>query len=141
MLNLKKFLSKNDEHFTVYVGSILNNITSLYMPVEEALEEPENVNNSLRITCSLEVHKITRTFSTDGICNMTFYYTAVNENPFHEKWYKQDGDPDICGQVELQLSYNPHLTCGDCHGTYALDQEWLKGDLCDQCFHEECFFI
>ena len=72
---------------------------------------------------------------------MKFYYTAVNENPFHEQWYKQDGDPDVCDQVEIQLSYNPHLTCGDCHGTYALDQEWLKCNLCDQCFHEECFLI
>ena len=27
----------------------------------------------------------------DGICEMESYYTAVDEKPFHEQWYKKDG--------------------------------------------------
>ena len=55
------------------------------MPIEEVLEEPENTNSSPRIPGTLEVHKLVRTFSTDGICKMEFYYTAADEKPFHEK--------------------------------------------------------
>ena len=130
---------KNTEHFAVYAGSILNGITSLYMPVEEVLEEPENINSSQRIPGTLEVHKIARTFSTDGICKMGFYYTVVDEKPFHEQWYKSDGDPDVCGHAELPLSYSPDLTCAECHGTYAADQERWECNLCGQWFHEERF--
>ena len=72
---------------------------------------------------------------------MEFYYTAADENPFHEQLYKKDGEPDVCGHAELPLSYNLGLTCAECHGTYAADKEWLECNLCDQCFHEECFFI
>ena len=55
------------------------------MPIEEVLEEPENTNSSPRIPGTLEVHKLVRTFSTDGICKMEFHYTATDEKPFHEK--------------------------------------------------------
>ena len=50
----------------------------------------------------------------------------MDEQPFHEQWYKKDGDPDVCGYAELLLSYNPDLTCAECHGTCAADREWLK---------------
>ena len=111
---------------------MLNVITSFYMPVEEVLEEPENINISPRIPGTLEVHKIACTFSMDGICKMDFYCTAADEKPFHEQWCKKDGDPDVCGHAELPLSYNPDLTFAECHGTYAADQEWLKCKLYDQ---------
>ena len=93
------------------------------MPVEEVLEKPENIKSSLRIPGTMEVHKIARTFSRDGICKMEFCYTAVDEKPFHEQWYKKDGYPDVCSHIELPLSWNPDLTCTECHGTYAADQE------------------
>ena len=44
-----------------------------------------------------------------------------------------------CGHAELPLSYNSDLKCAECHGTYAAHQEWLKCNLCDQWFHDECF--
>ena len=72
-----KVSTKNAKHFAVYAGSILNGITSLYIPVEGVLEEPENINSSPRIPGTLEVHKIARTSSTDGVRKMAFYYTAV----------------------------------------------------------------
>ena len=40
---------KNAEHFAEYAVLILNDITSLYMPVEKVLEEPENINSSPRM--------------------------------------------------------------------------------------------
>lgn len=64
------------------ICSILTGITSLYKPIEEALEEPENIDNSERIPDALEVHKIGCTFSTYGICKMEFYYIAVDVNHF-----------------------------------------------------------
>ena len=79
---------RNTEHFAVYAGSILNGITSFYMPVEEVLGEPENTNGSPRTPGTLEIHKIPRTFSMDSICKIEFCYTAVDEKPFHEQWYK-----------------------------------------------------
>ena len=83
----------------------------------------KNINSSLRIPGALEVYKIARTLLMDSICQMEIYYTAVDKKPLQEQWHKKDGDPDVCGHAELPLSYNPHLTCAECNGTYAADQE------------------
>ena len=72
-----KLSTKNAKYFAVYAGSILNGITSLYIPAEGVLEEPENINSSPKIPGTLKVHKIARTSSTDGVCKMEFYYTTV----------------------------------------------------------------
>ena len=92
---------KNAEHFAVYAGSILNGITSFYMPVEDVSGRARNVNSSPIIPGTLEFHKIARLFSTDGICKMEFYYTVVDQKPFDEHWYRTDGDPDVCSHTEL----------------------------------------
>ena len=54
----------NAEHFAAHAGAILNGIKSLYMPIDEVLEEPEDIEKSSpRIDGTLEVHKIARSFS------------------------------------------------------------------------------
>ena len=47
-----------------------------------------------------------------------FFKRAVDEEPFHVKYYKKDEDPDLCGDVELPLCYNPGQTCAECHGAF-----------------------
>ena len=114
----------NAEHFATHADAILNAIKPLYILIDEVLEEPEDIEKSSpRTDGTLEVHKIARSFSTDGVCKLEFYKTAVDEQPFHIQYYKKVGDPDVCGHAELPLCYNPDQTCAECHGIYAKDQE------------------
>ena len=137
-----KVAIKNAEHFVEYADTILSGITSLYIQIDEVLEEPEDIDTlSPKINGTLEVHKIFRSFSVDGVCKMEFFYTAADEQPIHVQYYKKDGDPDVCGHAELPLSYNPDQICAECHGIYVINEEWLECNLCDQWFHEECFFF
>ena len=50
---------------------------------------------------------------------MEFFKRAVDEEPFHVKYYKKDENPDLCGHVELPLCYNPGQTCAGCHGIFC----------------------
>ena len=112
------------------------------MPIDEVLGELKDIEKSSpRIDGTLEVHKIARSFSTDGVCKLEFFKTTVDEQPFHVQYYKKDGNPDVCGHTELPLCYNPDQTCAECHSIYAKGQDWLECNLCDQWFHEECFFF
>ena len=112
------------------------------MPIDEVLEEPEDIDTSSpKINGTLEAHKICRSSSVDGVCKMEFFYTAADEQPFHVQYYKKDGDSDVCGHAELPLSNNPDQTCAEYHGIYVVYEEWLECNLCDQWFHEECFFL
>ena len=114
---------ENAEHFATYVNRILNGITSVYMPLDDVLNEPDDTGNAPKIVGTLEIHKIVRSFNEDGICKLQFFQTAVDEAPFHEQWYRKDGDPDVCGHAALPLSYNPNTTCGHCRGKYQNGEE------------------
>ena len=111
------------------------------MPIEEVFEEPENIISSPQIPETLEVHKIACSFTNDGVCKLEFFHTPADSTPFHEQWYKNEGDTDVCGHDELPLAVKPDQTCAHCHGIYIQDPEWMECNLCDQWFHEECFFI
>ena len=101
-----KVVIKDAKHFSIYAGSILKGITSLHMPIE-VLEESENIISSPQIPGTLEVHKIARSFTNDGVCKLEFFRTAADSSPFHEQWYKKEGDADVCGHDELPLAFNP----------------------------------
>ena len=136
-----KVVIKDAKHFSTYAGSTLKGITSLYMPIEEILEEPKNVISSPQISGTLKVQKIAHSFTNNGVCKLEFFRTAANSTPFHEQWYKKEGYADVCGHDELPLAFKPDQTCSHCHGIYVQDQEWMECNLCDQWFHEEYFFI
>ena len=104
--------------------------------------KPEDIDKSSpRIDGTLEVYKIARSFSTDGVCKLEFFKTAMDKQPFHLQYYQKDGDPDIWCHAELALWYNPDQTCAECHGIYAKDQSWLVRNIFNQWFLEECFFL
>ena len=70
----------NAEHFAAHTDAILNGIKSLYMPMDEVLEEPKDIEKSSpRIDGALEVHNSARYFSTDGLCKLEFFKKAVDE--------------------------------------------------------------
>ena len=53
------------------------------MSIDEVLNEPEDIEKSSpRIDGTLEVHKIACSFSTDGVCKLGFFKTAVENNHF-----------------------------------------------------------
>ena len=111
------------------------------MLIKEVLKEPQNIISSPQIPGTFEVHKIVCSFTNDGVCKLEFFRTAADSTPLHEQWYKKQGDAYICGHDELPLAFNPDQTCAHCHRIYVQDQEWMECNLCNQWFHEECFFI
>ena len=48
------------------------------------------------------------------VCKLDFYGTATHDTPFHEQWYRRNGDPEVCGHPELPLSFGPSMTCAKC---------------------------
>ena len=54
-------------------------------------------------------------------------------------WFREDGDPDVCGHAALPLSYDPNTPCGQCRGKCKIGEVWLECPLCDQCFFRKCF--
>ena len=55
--------------------------------------KPEDIDKSSpRIDGTLEVYKIARSFSTDGVCKLEFFKTAVDKQPFHLQYYQKDGE-------------------------------------------------
>ena len=66
---------------------------------------------------------------------MQFYYLSTNPEPHYTKWY----DPE-CGHVENGKKEN---TCAFCLKSYNAadnDIEWIKCPICENWFHEQCFF-
>ena len=53
------------------------------MPIDEVLGELKDIaKSSPRIDGTLEVHKIARSFSADGVCKLEFFKTALMNNHF-----------------------------------------------------------
>ena len=129
------------EHFASYANKIITDISSLYMPLNEVLTEPDCVENAPKIAGTLEVHKIRRTFNSDGVCKLEFYRTANDESPFYSHWYRKEGDPEVCDHPELPLAFDVSMTCAKCRGNYKKNEEWLECVICDQWFHEDCFYL
>ena len=97
------------------------------------MAEPQDIETSPKITRTLKVLKVLRTYNED------FFYELGDETePFHIQWYKED-DPEVCGLDQLPLSYEIDQTCSYCKERYKGNEEWRECKLCNQWFHEACF--
>ena len=58
-----KCLIKNAKDFVKYANKTINSITSIYMPINDLLTEPDNIENAPKIPETLSIHKVTRSFN------------------------------------------------------------------------------
>ena len=58
-----KCLIKNGKDFAEYANKTINGITSIYMPINDLLTQPDNIENAPKIPETLSIHKVTRSFN------------------------------------------------------------------------------
>ena len=70
------------EKFADFANKRLESITALYLPQCELFVETSEVSKAPKIAQTLQVHKVVRHFSKNGIVYLKFYYLASDEKPF-----------------------------------------------------------
>ena len=111
-------------------------ITTVYLPCTEEITEPGNIDQSPAIAATLSIHKFERYINERGECSISFYKTAVDQEPFHTQWYCKTGI--VCSHDESNKSDNECSKCGE---YYQKDgSEWLQCPVCKKWFHETCFY-
>lgn len=110
------------------------------MSADDVLVEPENINQEAKkIDGTLKIHHIER-FQVKGVFGLKFYNLAEDSNPFHTEWYANGKDVVICGH---ETAYIDNNHCASCFQQYHPNEtkEWIQCPaLCEQWFHEECFY-
>ena len=122
-----------------YANNIINGISCLYLAENKIMAEPLDIETSPKISRTLKVHKVLRTYKEDNVCKMECYELGDKTDPFHIQWYSKEGDPEVCGCNQLSLSYEIDQTCGYCKERYTGNEELLECKLCNQWFYEACF--
>ena len=137
-----KSLIKNAKDFAEYANKTINSITSIYMPTNELLTQPNNIENDPRIPETFSIHKVTRSFNEDNICFMDFFRMANDDDPFLTQFYRKGDDPEICGHDNLPLLFDVDQTYAFCQAKYVASkgkEDWLQSKLYEQWFHQSCF--
>ena len=97
------------------------------------MKEPEEVKNAKKIPNTLQIHKVVREKSNQGVfCNKFFFFSS-DKDPFCTQWYGE-----ACGHEVKNQDEN---TCCCCLAKYKINENWLKCPLCTQWFHEDCFYV
>ena len=133
-----KVVINTPQEFSSYADKISDNITSLYMAVDEVLEEPAETEEAPAIPQTLQIHKVERTHDNNSVCCLKFYKIASDNEPMFKQCYRNDTDPEICDHKVAGVDVN---TCSYCLEYYIRNEglEWLRCPLCFQWFHEKCF--
>ena len=69
--------------FAEYANKIINGISCLYLVEKEIMAEPQDIEKSLKISRTLKVHKVSRTYIEDKVCEMEFDEVGDETDPFH----------------------------------------------------------
>ena len=114
-------------------------IITVYLPRLDEIVESESIHQAPSIPETLSIHKFVRQINGRGDCSIEFLKTAaVNQEAFHTQWYNK-ADDVACGHNKFDKSDNE---CSTCRKWYAEDgSEWLQCPICEQWFHEICFYV
>ena len=127
-----KCLIKNAKDFAEYANKIINGITSIYMPINDLLTEPDNIENAPKIPETLSIHKVTRSFNEDNIFSLISFGWL---RKMISQFYRKDDDPEVCSHESLPLRFDVDQTCVFCKAKYVAlkaKKNWLQYKLCEQ---------
>ena len=113
------------------VADVICEIESPFLPIDDTMDEPDEVKDAKGIPTTLQIHKFAR--HLDRAPCMDFFYLSSDAEPFHTQWYGL-----VCGHKEGTCDVN---TCAKCLVKYASGdkQEWCH--LCKKLFHEMWFHM
>ena len=116
----------------------VSSIITVYLPRSDDIVESESIHQAPYIPDTLSIHKFVRQIDDREDCSIEFFKTAVDLETFHTQWYNKASDV-VCGHKKSNKSDNECSKCGE---WYTEDgSEWLQCPICDQWFHETCFYI
>ena len=79
---------------------LVSKIVSIYLPINEMIEEPSCVKDAPKITDALKIHKVVRKIRKDAIPSLDFYYLSADTEPFHREYYRKPEDRILCRHHE-----------------------------------------
>ena len=72
----------NLEEFSRVTAEFVPAITTVYLPKEEEIEEPKDIDDSTIVENILLVHKLERAINERKECSIKFYKTGADKVPF-----------------------------------------------------------
>ena len=105
----KIVISKPSE-FSFRANRITPSITTIYMPVDDVPDEPEEVANSPAIPGTLKIHKIVRKLNAQQVLFLEFYHLSTDRVRIYTI-LPQEYDPIVCGHAPFKGGSN---SCGFC---------------------------
>jgi len=103
--------------FAEYADKTVKGITSLYLPADEVLVEPDDIEMSPKIKDTLKIHLVKRSFDQQRVPVLKFFKLATDVKPFFTQYY---GENMSCGHekqmqtktivVPVQVNIQPSKT-------------------------------
>ena len=76
------------KEFAEHAEKVVKCITSLYLPADDVLVEPDDIEVSPRIHETLQVHMVKRRFDQRNVPYLEFYRMATDTKPFFTQFYE-----------------------------------------------------
>jgi len=131
-----RLIVRSPKDFADAAERLVPKIDSIYLPLNEMMEEPSYVKDAPKIVDTLKIHKIIRSIHKASIPSLEFYYLSADPEPFHRQYYRKPEDRILCGHDEsLDRDDNKCALCGVAYDD-SFDQEWLQCPSCTQWYHE-----
>ena len=96
----------SSKEFVDYASQLVPSITSLYLPVEEIIEEPKETARAPAIPGTLENYKVIRKNNSRNISYLEFFNLFDQSIPNFKWFYRKDNDPAICDQIDADEDNN-----------------------------------
>ena len=121
------------KQFAEHADKSIKGITSLYLPSDEVMTEPDGMDLSPKIPETLKIHMIKCLFDHQKVSYIEFYKTASDPEPYFTQFYGEVA----CGHPKHGTDDNH---CGGCLEEYVPGEERLQCPICNIWFQKECFY-
>ena len=109
------------------------------MPKYEVFVEPTDVEHAPYINGTLEIHKVIRKKTQQGVNYLEFFRLSLDEKPFYTQYYRTSKDPIVCGHKSFDGGSN---YCTQCLSVFEEGEEWMECPICKQWYcGEHCFLL
>ena len=85
-----KSVTDTPKSFAEHPDKAVKGITSLYLPAEDVLIEPDDIEASPRIKGTFQIHIIKRFFDEQNVRYLQFFKMATDEKAFFTQFYGEE---------------------------------------------------